>query len=82
VPRRYNEEADELAKIVRADHRPPERFCPRYRSTLGRPRASPLEPRGTRGGFLESNKRGAHGRGPLERGVRAIPPRGVWRLRG
>jgi ribonuclease HI len=62
VPRRYNEEADELAKI--ASERitvPPERFCPRYRPALRHPRAAPLEPCGTLGGSLESSRRRAHG---------------------
>jgi hypothetical protein len=49
---------------------------------LRHPRAAPLEPRGTLEGSLESSGRGAHGRGPLERGVRALPPRGVRRRRG
>jgi hypothetical protein len=62
VPRRYNEEADELAKIASGRITvPPERFCPRYRPTLRPPRATPLEPRGTLGGSLESSRRGAHG---------------------
>jgi hypothetical protein len=61
VPHRYNEEADELAKIASADHRPPERFRPRHRPALGRPRASPLEPRRTLGGSLESSRCGTHG---------------------
>jgi hypothetical protein len=83
MPRRYNEEADELAKIASGRITvPPERFCPRYHPALRRLRASPLEPRGTLEGSLESSRRGAHGRGPLERGVCALPPRGVWRLRG
>jgi hypothetical protein len=63
VPRWYNEEADELAKIAsgRITVPPPERFCPRCRPTLSHPRAAPLEPRGTLGGSLESGRRGAHG---------------------
>jgi hypothetical protein len=78
VPRRYNEEADELAKMVSGwiTVPPPERFRPRYRPTIRYPRAAPLEPRGTLGGSLESNRRRAHGRGPLERGVRALPLEG------
>jgi hypothetical protein len=43
------------------------------------PRADPLEPRGTLGGSLGPKRRGAYGRGPLERGVRTLPARGVWR---
>jgi hypothetical protein len=62
VPRQYNEVADELAKIVSGRITvPPERFFSRYRSALGHPRASPLEPRGTLGGSLESS-----GRGPMD----------------
>jgi ribonuclease HI len=81
VPRRYNEEADELAKIASGRITvPPKRFCPRYRSALGRPRVSPLKPRGTLGGSLGPSGCGTHGRGPLERGVCALPPRGVWLL--
>jgi hypothetical protein len=62
VPRLYNE-ADELAKIAsgRITAPPPERFCPRYCPAISYPRASPLEPRGTLGGSLESGRRGAHG---------------------
>jgi ribonuclease HI len=62
VPRRYNEEADELAKIASGWITvPPERFCPGYRPAFRHPRAAPLEPRGTLGGSLESGRRGAHG---------------------
>jgi ribonuclease HI len=83
VPRRYNEEADELAKIASGRITvPPERFCTRRRSALGRLRAPPLESRRTLGGYLESSECGTYGRGPLERGVRALPPRGVWLPRG
>jgi ribonuclease HI len=67
VPRRYNEEADELAKIASGRITvPPERLCPRYRPTVRRPRAAPLEPHGTLGASLGSSGRRAHGRGPLE----------------
>jgi hypothetical protein len=62
VPRRYNEEEDELAKIASGWITvPPERFCPRHHPALRHPRASPLEPRRTLGGSLESSRRGAHG---------------------
>jgi hypothetical protein len=62
VPRRYNEEADELAKIESGRITvPPERFCPRHRPALRHPRAAPLGPRGTLGGSLESSGRGTHG---------------------
>jgi ribonuclease HI len=62
VPRRYNEEADELAKIASGRITvPPERFRPRYRPALRHPRAAPLEPHGNLGGSLESGRRGAHG---------------------
>jgi ribonuclease HI len=81
VPRRYNDEADELAKIG-ADHRPPERLRSRRRPAVRQPRAAPLELYGTLGGSLESSGRRAHGRGPLERGVRALLARGVRRRRG
>jgi ribonuclease HI len=46
------------------------------------PRAAPLKPHGTLGGSLESSGRRAHGRGLLERGIRALTPRGVRRQRG
>jgi ribonuclease HI len=62
VPRRYNEEADELAKIASGRITiPPERLCSGHRSTVRHARAAPLEPRGTLGGSLESSGRGAHG---------------------
>jgi hypothetical protein len=63
VPRRYNEEADELAKIAsgRITVPPPERFRARHRSTLGRLRALPLESQRTLGGSLESSGCGTHG---------------------
>jgi ribonuclease HI len=62
VPRRYNEEADELAKIASGRITvPPEHLCPRRRPALRHPRAAPLEPHGTLGGSLESSRRGAHG---------------------
>jgi ribonuclease HI len=52
VPRRYNEEADELAKIAFGRITvPPERFHARHRSALGRLRAPPLESRRTLGGI-------------------------------
>jgi ribonuclease HI len=61
-PRRYNEEADELAKIASGRITvPPEHFCPKCRPALRHPRAAPLEPRGTLGGSLEPGRRGAHG---------------------
>jgi ribonuclease HI/transposase InsO family protein len=71
VPHRYNEEADELAKIASG-----------RRSTVRHPRVTPLELHRTLGGSLESSRHRAHGRGPLERGVRALPPRGVRCRRG
>jgi ribonuclease HI len=67
VPHKYNEEADELAKI--ASGRiivPPNVFCARRRETVCRPRTITLEPGGILGGSLKSSGRGAHGRGPLE----------------
>jgi ribonuclease HI len=83
VPRRYNDEADELAKIASGRITvPPERLRSGRRSTVRHPRAAPLGPREAPGGSLESGGRRAHGRGPLERGVRALPPRGVRRRRG
>jgi hypothetical protein len=67
VPRWYNEEADELAKIASGQITvPPERFRTGHRPAVRQPRATPLELRGTLGGSLESSRRGAHGRGPLE----------------
>jgi hypothetical protein len=62
VPRRYNKEADELAKITSGRITiPPELFRPRYRPAFHRPRPAPLEPHGTLGGSLESSGRKAHG---------------------
>jgi hypothetical protein len=62
VPRRYNEDADELAKIASGRITvPPNVFCPRHRPALCHPRVTPLEPHGTPGGSLESGRRGAHG---------------------
>jgi ribonuclease HI len=62
VPRRYNEEADELAKITSGRIIvPPERLCTRRRETVRQPRADTLKSRGTLGGSLESSRRGAHG---------------------
>jgi ribonuclease HI len=83
VPRRYNEEADELAKIASGRITvPPERLRPGRHPTVHHPRAAPLELRGTLGGSLEFSGHRAHGRGPLERGVHALPPRGVRRRQG
>jgi hypothetical protein len=62
VPRRYNEEADELAKIASGRITvPPERFRLRYRPALRHPRAAPLEPHKTLRGSLESGRRRAYG---------------------
>jgi hypothetical protein len=45
VPFRYNEEADELAKIVSGRITvPPERFCSGRRPAICQPRAMSLEP--------------------------------------
>jgi ribonuclease HI len=83
VPRRYNEEADELAKIASGRiTAPPERFRSGRRPTVRHPRAAPLKLHRTLGGSLEPSGRRAHGRGPLERGFRALPPRGIRRQRG
>jgi hypothetical protein len=66
VPCRYNEEADELAKIASGRiTAPPKRLRSRLRPTIRHPRATPLELHGTLGGSLESSGRRAHGRGPL-----------------
>jgi hypothetical protein len=58
----------------------PRTFLP---ATSLNPRSSSsLTPRATRNprGSLGSSGCGTHVRGPLERGVRALPPRGVWLL--
>jgi hypothetical protein len=82
VPRKYNEEAGELVKITSGRTTvPPERFRARRRQTIRRPQFGPLESGGTLGGSLESSGCGTHGRGPLERGVRPLPARGVRRRR-
>jgi ribonuclease HI len=78
VPRRYNEEADELAKIASGRITVPPNVFAR---DIAQPSVT-LEPHGTLGGSLESSRRRAHGREPLERGVRALPSRGVRRQRG
>jgi hypothetical protein len=80
VPRRYNEEADELAKIAsgRITVAPNvflREMSPGRSSTSSRP----LEPGGTLRGSLRPNKRRAYGRGPHEQGVCTLPARGVWR---
>jgi ribonuclease HI len=75
VPRRYNEEADKLTKIASGRITvPPERLRSGRRPAVRQPRAAPLELHRTLGGFLKSSGGSAHGRGPLERGVRALPP--------
>jgi ribonuclease HI len=79
VPRLYNEEADELAKIASGQITvppPPQRLRSGRRPTVRHPRAAPLELHRNLGGSLESSGRRADGRGPLERGVRVLPPRG------
>jgi ribonuclease HI len=72
VPRRYNEEADELAKIVSGRITIPLNVFAR---DIAKPSVN-LEPtpssRRTLGDSLRSSRRGAYGRGPLERGVRAL----------
>jgi hypothetical protein len=50
--------------------------------TVHQPRADTLVSGGTLGGSLGPNRRGAYGRGPLERGIRTLPARGIWRGRG
>jgi ribonuclease HI len=83
VPRRYNEEADELAKIALGRITvPPNIFCAGCRQAVHQPRPEPLEPGGTVGALLESNRHGAYEQGPLERGVCTLPARGVWHRRG
>jgi hypothetical protein len=82
VPCRYNEEADELAKIASGRITVPPNVFTR---DVAQPSVT-LEPHPSNctelsGGSLESNGRIAHGRGPLERGVRALPPCGVRRRR-
>jgi hypothetical protein len=79
VPRRYNEEADELTKITSSESPFPQMFFAGCRQAIRQPRPEPLKPEGTLGGSLESNRRGAYGRGPLERGICTLPARGVWR---
>jgi ribonuclease HI len=83
VPRRYNEEADELAKIAsgRITVRPNvfAQDIAQSSVTLEPHPSNHTEPSG---GSLESSRRRAYGRGPLERGVRALPSREVRRQRG
>jgi hypothetical protein len=59
VPRQYNEEADELAKIAsgRITAPPPQRLCTGRRKTIRQPRADTLEPRGALRGSLKPSRR-------------------------
>jgi hypothetical protein len=51
VPRKYNEEADKLAKIASGRiTAPPKRFCARRREAVRQPRTVTLELGGTLGG--------------------------------
>jgi ribonuclease HI len=59
VPRRYNEEADELSR--RGESPFPRTFLRGMSQAVRQPRPEPLEPGGTVGGSLESNMRGAYG---------------------
>jgi hypothetical protein len=61
---------------------PPNVFCVRRCKTIHQPRTDTLEPRRTLGGSLESSRRGAHGWGPLERGVCALLARALRCGRG
>jgi ribonuclease HI len=63
VPRRYNEEADELSEIASGESPFNHVGC---REAVRHPRTVTLEPEGTLGGSLELSGRGAHGRGPLK----------------
>jgi ribonuclease HI len=75
VSRRYNEEADELAKIALGRITVPTNVFAR---DVARPFVD-LEPGGTLGGSLGPDRRRAYGRGPLERCICTLPARGVWR---
>jgi hypothetical protein len=44
VPHRYNEEADELAKIASGRITSPEHFCTGRHQAIHKPRAKPVEP--------------------------------------
>jgi hypothetical protein len=83
VPHRYNKEADELAKIASGRITVPLNIFARdVTKPSVNPQADTLEPKGTLGGSLEPSGRRACGRGPLERGIRALLASGVWRGRG
>jgi hypothetical protein len=83
VPRRYNEEADELTKIASGRITvPPNVFARDVAKPSVDLEPTPLEPGGTLGGSLRPNRRRAYGRGPLEQGVCTLPARGVQRGRG
>jgi ribonuclease HI len=83
VPRRYNEEADELAKIASGRITvPPNVFARDVAQPSVNLEPCPSSHEEPSGGSLESNRRGAYGRGPLERGVCALPARRVWHRRG
>jgi glutaredoxin len=79
VPRWHNEEADELAKIASERITVPQTFL--RGMSPGHPSTSSRPPRANRtlGGSLEPNRRGAYGRGPLERSVCTLSARGEWR---
>jgi hypothetical protein len=80
VPHKYNEEADELPKIALGRITiPPNVFARDVAKPSVDLRPSPSSQEGPSGGSLESSGRGAHGRGPLERSVRALLARGLRR---
>jgi ribonuclease HI len=80
VPHRYNEEADELAKIASGRITvPPNVFARDIAQPSVNLEPCPLSREEPSGDSLEFNRRGAHGRGPLERDVRALPARRVRR---
>jgi hypothetical protein len=80
MPHRYNEEVDELAKIVSGRIIvPPNVFARDVAKPSVNLESAPLSQQEPSGGYLEPNGRGAHRRGPLERDVRTLPAQGVWR---
>jgi hypothetical protein len=82
VPCRYNEEADELAKIASGRITTPRTFL--RGTSPSRPSTSSCVPRDTKNprGLPRVQQARAYGQGPLERGVCALPARRVRRRRG
>jgi hypothetical protein len=83
VPRRYNEEVDELTKIASGRITvPPNVFARGVVKPSVNLEPTPSNQEEPSEDSLGPNGHGAYGRGPLERGVRTLPTRGVWHRQG